>query len=287
MSQAKVWINGSEQNTLSIFDRGFAYGHGVFETLLLRNGQLVLLDLHLQRLERGLQCLGIDCSLELIQEDISAHILDHPSLLEGVVKIMITAGNSERGYGWPQPMQAKRILIYSSYDNKSVEQLKQQGANILLSQLRLAHQPALAGIKHLNRLEQVLIRREVEENACDEALVLDQVDCVIEGNSANVFMVHQGVISTPQLNLCGVSGVMRRYLLDTLLPSLGFNAVEKSISLDAFCQADEVFLSNSIGGVIPVISLNQVRQKALLNIQHWPIGSITQHIQQALDQFSH
>ncbi len=278
MAEKIVWINGREQNQLSVFDRGLAYGHGVFETILFRSRKLQLLDLHLQRLEQGLQCLGIEYSLELIQEELERLILNHPALPNGIVKIIITAGDSERGYAWPQPMQSTRILIWSQYDDAQAAQLKQQGAHLLLSSVRLAHQPLLAGIKHLNRLEQILIRREVEQHQCDEALVLDSNEHVIEANSANIFMVHQGQISTPQLHLCGVAGVMRRYLLETFLPFLDFYAEEKIISLSELYQADEVFLTNSIWGVVAAVRLKRANNEAI----SWSSGSITQKIQQAL-----
>jgi 4-amino-4-deoxychorismate lyase len=119
---------------------------------------------------------------------------------------------------------------------------------------RLGHNPALAGAKHLNRLEQVLARREWNGSAVREALMCDQEDFVVEGVMSNVFVVHAGKLLTPRLDRCGVRGVMRARVLRAAA-QLGLEAEEARFGLERVVAADEIFLTNSLIGIWPVAEL--------------------------------
>lgn len=133
----------------------------------------------------------------------------------------------------------------------------------------MSRQPLLAGLKHLNRLEQVLARAEWQDTEHAEGLMLDQAGRVIEGVFSNLFLVRDGVLITADLKRCGVAGVMRAELLFQAV-SLGISTQITDIPLEQLQWADEVFVCNSVYGIWPV------RAYAAL---HWPVGPLTRKLQ--------
>ncbi len=277
----RVWINGQMSTHISVLDRGLTYGHGVFETLRLQRGKIILLDFHKARLQRGLFVLGIDLSLDLLFSELEQCILSDAHLQEGIVKITITAGEGGRGYRWPSPLQPTRVIAWFPHDADHWAQLETQGMTVLLSDWCLAHQPQLAGIKHLNRLDQVMARRAVDLYHCDEGLLLDEHQHVIEGTSTNLFIYAKGAWITPRLNLCGVQGVMRQHLLTQIMPLLGHACHEQIITPEDLYQADEIFLSNILG-IFPVVALTAPAELTTSLLHTWSIGPRTQQCQQAI-----
>jgi len=242
-------INGEASTKISASDRGFLYGQTVFETLTVVNQRPQLLDLHLARLQHGCRVLGIP--FEQYQRDaITAEIHelshDHAS---GVLRLTMSMGGGERGYRNPQNRRSNRIISFFDYPKLSKD-LWLKGIDLGLVEIRLSDQPALAGIKHGNRLEQIIAREQWQGN-WQEALLLDQRDKVIEGTQTNVFVVKDGRLSTPSLERCGVAGVMRDYLLNHA-EKLGVQSEIMSLSVSDVRAADEVFLSNSVIGIWPV-----------------------------------
>jgi 4-amino-4-deoxychorismate lyase len=261
------WINGQPFTAgLSFRDRGLAYGHGLFETIGVCNGHPRFLDEHLQRLLTGCHRLAIPVEPETVRQEV----MGFAALLgNGVAKLIITAGVGERGYANPQPAVPQRLLLSAptpSYPPHNAA----SGVRLFPCKTRLASQPLLAGLKHLNRLEQVLARNEWQGSEYAEGLLLDHDDNVVEGVFSNIFIVHKNVLITPSLEKSGVAGIMRAYLL-RIASDLHIKTVIRPLSLTAFLSADEVFICNSQYGIWPVCSYAD---------HAWRIGPLTRKLQQ-------
>lgn len=257
-----IAVNGVLGAQLSSLDRGLAYGDGLFETCKLQKGLLSRWKYHSERLMAGCQRLGIPVSLAVIEAQL-AEVISASNTSEAVVKITVTRGQGGRGYKWPEPVQPSIIIgIYPAAEypaNNAIE-----GVKIYLCKLRLGQNPMLAGLKHLNRLEQVLARAEWNDDTIAEGLLLDSNGNVVEAVFSNIFLVKNNVLLTPDLSVAGVSGVMRRCILEDLAPALVISAQVVQLGLDDLQTADEIFLCNSLYGIWPVreILADQPLQKS-------------------------
>src|SRR5690606_9520667 len=173
----------------------------------------------------------------------------------GVAKLIVTRGEGQRGYAPPQPCQPLRILQSAPLPQYPVAHAE-RGVRLFPCVTRLAEQPLLAGLKHLNRLEQVLARAAWQDAECAEGLMRDSSGRVIEGVYSNLFLVIGGVLVTADLSRCGVAGVMRAEILQQAR-SLGLVIELRDISFEELLGADEVFLCNSLYGIWPVRALQE------------------------------
>jgi len=250
-------VNGSFDQTLSVFDRGFSYGDGVFRTMKIRNGLPVSWPFHYQKLVADCAVIGIVCpSAELLMGDLQK-LFEKELFSYGmtqVAKIIITRGEGERGYAPPVITVPTRVVIKSDLPHYA-ESNYDKGVQLHVCDIRLAAQPKLAGIKHLNRLENVLARMEWREDTIFDGLLLDQAGNVIECTMSNVFARFGTDMFTPDLSLCGVSGITRQRIL-ALGGVLGLNIAEKSFTLEQLLQADEVIICNSLFGTFQVTAIN-------------------------------
>ncbi|MGH8351917.1 MAG: aminodeoxychorismate lyase [Pseudomonas sp.] len=259
------WVDGRPAEALSVKDRGLAYGDGLFETIGVKSGRPALLERHLTRLAVGCARLAIPCDEALIRAELLAFCA---GLGEGVAKLILTRGDGLRGYAPPQPAQPRRILQGGpapAYPAPNAE----QGVRLFPCATRLAEQPLLAGLKHLNRLEQVLARAEWQDSEHAEGLMLDVSGRVVEGVYSNLFLVNDGGLLTAELSRCGVAGVMRAELL-VRAERLGIPVAVRDLGYSELLEADEVFLCNSLYGVWPVCSLGE---------HDWPVGPLTRKLQ--------
>ncbi|MCU1716626.1 aminodeoxychorismate lyase [Pseudomonas sp. 5P_3.1_Bac2] len=259
------WIDGRPAEQLSIKDRGLAYGDGLFETIAVTARSPVLLTRHLVRLDEGCRRLHLPVDLGHIREQVLAY---SRQLGDGVCKLIVTRGDGQRGYALPQPTQARLILQAAAKPHYPLE-YAERGVRLYPCATRLAQQPLLAGLKHLNRLEQVLARAEWQDTEHAEGLMLDTSERVIEGVYSNLLLVSNGVLITADLSRCGVAGVMRAELLEQAA-ALGIHCQVRDISLAELLSADEVLLCNSLYGVWPVRALEQ---------RSWPVGPLTRKLQ--------
>ncbi|AOE86318.1 aminodeoxychorismate lyase [Pseudomonas sp. TCU-HL1] len=259
------WVDGRPAESLSIKDRGLAYGDGLFETIAVRAGRPPLLEYHMARLAEGCRRLAIPLDLQLMRTELLAF---SAGLGEGVAKLMVTRGEGLRGYA-PPPVALPRRILQGSPFPVYPESNAEQGVQLFPCSTRLAEQPLLAGLKHLNRLEQVLARAEWQGSDYAEGLMRDQSGRVIEGVFSNLFIVRDGVLVTAELSRCGVAGVMRSALLDSAVAS-GMKTEVRDIAFEEFIRADEVFLCNSLFGIWPVCSVTG---------HHWPVGPLTRKLQ--------
>lgn len=261
-----VWINGNADGHLDPADRGLAYGDGLFETLRVEKGRAVLADAHFARLGSSALVFGIPLDVQALRQDFSRFLAQCPPSC--VAKIIVTRGSSGRGY-LPDPAAAPTI-VFSVHEVPAYPARHQQdGITASLCTQRLGKQPLLAGHKHLNRLEQVLLRSELAALNADEALVCDIDGHVVEGVSSNVFFLRDGVLHTPRLTDAGVRGVLRAALL-AHAGSEGLLVSESDYRPGDFLSADEVFFCNSVNGVWPV---------ARLLDRHWTPGPVSRRLQ--------
>ncbi len=244
-----IWVNGQLSATLPITDRGLLYGDGVWETVGVKEGRTQLLDWHLQRLQQGLQALAINAlDMTLLEQEIVAFCAQATAdLPRAVLKIIVTRGVGVRGYSSHGCEQPSRILQCTPWVQYPAE-YSAQGIRLALCETRLAHQPRLAGFKHLNRLEQVLARAEFGSEF-QEGLVLDYADNVIEGTMSNLFIVQtDGSVLTPDLTACGIAGVMRRFIVQTLA-EWGICCHIRSVTWNDVQYAQALFMTNSLIGI--------------------------------------
>lgn len=252
MTEVVSLINGAPATHLAVTDRGLHYGDGLFETLAIRAGQPRRWDAHRLRLADGLQRLKFPAvDMTSLGQEVAQLCA---GVERGVLKIIITRGGGGRGYRPASSALPTRIVQRHPWPEYPLA-WQQQGVTLRVCGTRLAIQPALAGLKHLNRLEQVLARSEWDDPRIAEGLMLDTADRVISGTMSNVFFVRGGVLHTPDLSRCGIAGVTRRTILD-MAEQRGWQTVIGDFAWQDFIQADEVFLCNSVIGVWPVAALD-------------------------------
>ena len=263
-------INGDFNQMISPFDRGFAYGDGVFRTFKMVNGSPVFWPQHYQKLVADCAVIGIVCpSAELLMSDLQQLF----SLDEiAVAKVVITRGLGERGYAPPAITMPMRVVTKSAIP-KYADVNYDTGVQLHVCQLRLATQPKLAGIKHLNRLENVMARMEWHDEAIFDGILLDGNDHVIECTASNIFARFGDTLITPNLNDCGVSGITRHRIIG-LTKTLGLTVNVALISLTDLLTADEVVICNSLYGAFQVHRINS---------QRWPQLGLAKQIRNLLN----
>lgn len=245
---ARMFRGETRLDAIPVDDRGLAYGDGLFETLRVHRGEVPWWREHWSRLQRGAERLGIPLPNEArVREEVAALFGDGG---DGVLKLLLTRGAGERGYALPTNLVPTWIV-----SRHAVPTTSDRGLRLHLCETRLASQPALAGIKHCNRLEQILARNEVERAGADEGLLLDSAGNAIGATAANLFAFIDGRWVTPVIVDCGIAGVCRAQLLPAL------DADERALSLAQVEAADAVFLCNAVRGILPV---------ARLGTREWP-----------------
>ena len=247
-------INGEPGNTISIRDRGLLYGDGVFRTLNVRQGRPQHWPLHYRKLQHDCAALDITCP-DFEQLTAELHSLSEAHA-DAVFKIIVTRGMSQRGYA-PAPDAVPNHIWDASPMPVYPEDWKKSGVKLSLCRLCLGHQPRLAGIKHLNRLENVLAAAELGDAA--EGILQDTEGHVIEGTRSNVFLVLKGRLITPDLSRCGVAGVQRDRVM-SYAKEQGMAVEVRDVELNELHAADELFLTNSVFGLWPVARFEERRR---------------------------
>ena len=242
-------VNGQKTKTISLTDRGLSYGDGVFTTAKIVDGKVELLDLHIQRLQDSCQKLAIALpDFEKIEQEL-IDVAQHYQL--AVIKVVISAGQGGRGYSRLGNSSANVIISVSNFP-LHYEQWTKVGIEIGISEHRLGINPMLSGVKHLNRLEQVLIRAELDQRPEDDLLVLNIDDRVVETGCANIFWFVDDQLFTPEIKSSGVAGLMRYVILRSI------NDVQVvSVSISALSECNAMFICNSVMGIIPVVKFEQ------------------------------
>jgi 4-amino-4-deoxychorismate lyase len=246
-------LNGRSAESIDLLDRGLHYGDGLFETIAVVNEQPLCLDKHLQRLLAGCARLKLDFDdVAILESEINSIC---KNIDRAILKITVTAGAGGRGYNRSSSeLKPTRLLAIHPWPEYPDNYLS-QGLQVHLCSSRLGHNPGLAGIKHLNRLEQVLARNEWDDANTMEGLILDINNNVIAGTMSNLFIIlPDKKLITPDLSLCGIEGIVRQYILDNCA-EFNYTCDVKKISLEDIHAASEMFFCNSIAGIMPVRQL--------------------------------
>lgn len=248
------WFDGNNEplGSISASDRGLQYGDGLFETIAIRNGEPRFLQLHIERLLLGCERLSIRLpdDVDLYGSVMHAVLQNRVMPAYSVAKIIVSAGSTLRGYG--RQDASTPTLLFAAFPAAPVAGDRyRDGIDTVLCETRLASHSPLAGLKTLNRLEQVLARSEIVESEVFEGLTMDADDNIICGTMSNLFCVDGEQLITPALTGSGVAGVMRRKLIDTLKEH-EIEIIARNVTRDEFNRMDEVFISNSQFGILPV-----------------------------------
>ncbi len=248
-------LNGQSADSIDLLDRGLHYGDGLFETIAVINEQPLCLDKHLQRLLAGCARLKFDFDdVAILESEINSIC---KNIDRAILKITVTAGIGGRGYNRSSSeLKPTRLLAIHPWPEYPDNYLS-QGIQVHLCSSRLGHNPGLAGIKHLNRLEQVLARNEWDDANTMEGLMLDIDDNVIEGTMSNLFIIlPDKKLITPDVSLCGITGIVRQYILDNCA-EFDHTSDVKKLSMEDVYAASEMFFCNSVAGIMPVRQLGE------------------------------
>ena len=270
MNETHCTVNGQPGTLVDISDRALQYGDGLFETIRVRHARPEHLERHMRRLSVSCERLKfppVDWAL------IRQELLELAGQQEdAVLKYILSRGTGGRGYQPGPELEVTRIASIHPLPRWPSDP-DQNGVRTRICTTRLAVQPLLAGLKHLNRLEQVLARAEWNDPDITEGFMLDQELHLVEGTMSNVFIVHGRELLTPELSGCGVAGVMRSVILD-LAATLGFNTRVQSLTLDDVKGAQEVFICNSLAGIWPVVHIE--------GLGKFDVGRMTRQLQVAM-----
>jgi 4-amino-4-deoxychorismate lyase len=236
-----VLINGAQQSKISIFNRNIQFGDGLFETCVVENKKILFWVNHFARLNRGCEQLKISKVDESVWLSDVKKALSLCSYDRCVVKLILSRGDSLRGYGFKDDIKPVRAVIVSELQKVTFN----NSFSLEYCQSGYDSNPKLAGIKHCNRLEQVLARAGLKS---DEGIMLDENHNVISVTQGNIYAIHDNTLITPKLDKCGVEGTRRAVILD-LAKLLGIKVKVDTLSIKELGQADEVFISNSIIGI--------------------------------------
>lgn len=266
-----ILVNGRPVTKVDARDRGLHYGDGLFETLAVRDGCPRHWQRHMQRLTRGCDRLGLP------RPDTELLLAEARSVCAGqaraVLKILWTRGAGGRGYA-PFGAEAPNRIVALYPAPEYPPAFAEEGIRARWCRHRLGRNPVLAGIKHLNRLEQVLARAEWQEADIAEGLLCGLAGHVVSGTMSNVFLVRDGALSTPDVSECGIAGITRERILE-LAAVEGIECAVTTIGPEMLLDADEVFVCNSVNGIWQVRALER---------RQWHRGTLSRHLAQRLDR---
>ncbi len=265
------WVNGNPRGQIAADDRGLAYGDGLFETIAVRGGRARFLDRHLERLASAAGRLGIPCP---DSDSLRADLVELAGpCARGVLKLILTRGSGPRGYA--PPAAPRPTLLTGLLDGPALRPENYRlGVRTRLCRHIVARNPALAGMKTLNRLEQVVARREWSDPAIAEGLMSDEQGYLVGGTASNLFIVRGGALLTPSIAACGIRGIMRDLVIECARrQEIGVR--ETQIHRDTLPSSDELFLTNALIGLWPIAGVDS---------RAFRIGPVTRSLMSGLAQ---
>ena len=277
MSQNLSLINGEFKDSISVYDRGLAYGDGFFETMLWdsleeKNETNVGVEFwlrHLRRIKDGCQLMQINLPFdeEIIRQ---RNLILKASLKEkksGLLKMVVTRGVGGRGYKFERNM-TPTIIFLSLPKPKVKKEYFKPGVVVKICKTQLSKNTNLFGYKHLNRLDSVLARSEWEDKNIFEGVFVDSKKNILEGTMTNIFFVHEKTLITPPIIDSGINGVMRQVIIDKAKFFFDKLVIQK-INLRDVEKFDQMFLTNSVLKVIPVIRFEKkkfIKKKNVIDL---------------------
>lgn len=242
----QAWINGIAGEHVDWRDRGLQYGDGLFETMRVRDGRVRLLEYHLERMLDGCRRMSIRTPPPpSLRRELERRARPHA---DAVLKLILTRGSSARGYRPSGRERCTRILSLSAPPRVAASQSSQR---VRICATPVGSNPALAGLKTLNRLESVLARSEWNDDRIWEGLMRDVDGHLVCGTMSNLFLRRGASLTTPLLDRCGIAGVMRRWVFRQSA-SLRLKVREGRLTVDDLDEAAEVFMTNAVAGVVSV-----------------------------------
>ncbi|MGF1698846.1 aminodeoxychorismate lyase [Photobacterium makurazakiensis] len=259
-----ILINGECQSQIAVTDRAIQYGDGCFTTMLVEQGQVQLWPFHLERLKKTVRAFSLaEPDWSKVEANVLGLAQRYPE--KGGIKVLISRGSGGRGYS-TQGCQLTQVVVSDFAWPAHYEQWQQAGITLGVCQQRLSISPMLAGHKHLNRLEQVLLKQETERLGFQDAVVLDANGCVMESVASNIFWRIGQTVYTPLLDLSGVHGVMRRHVIE-IINALGYCLEFVKTPLERLLCADEIFITNALMALVPVNEIDGIEfvERSALN----------------------
>jgi 4-amino-4-deoxychorismate lyase len=255
-AQIRTLINGIAAEYLAADDRSIQFGDGLFETMLVRDGRVIQLAEHLDRLHVSAQRLSISMPQRPVFIDDIDKLIDEAGSACGVIKLIVTRGRSSRGYQYDRQAGSNRLVRFSAIQRQYSSIIS---AELLRGDLCFCNTPAsvntaLAGMKHLNRLDNVLARNEFAADRYIDGLMSDVDGHIIEGSMSNLFAIRDRVLYTPDLGRAGVDGVMRNTVLE-LAGQAGIEYSVCTLTRPELEQMDCLFITNSLIGMKAVDNL--------------------------------
>jgi 4-amino-4-deoxychorismate lyase len=244
------------------------YGDGVFRTIAVRSGRARNWPRHFRLLAQDCERIGLPAPDESTLRGEIARVAPD----DATVKVVLTRGASGRGYAFPENIAPNRIVV-AYPPTPAVPDEASAGVRVRRCRLVLSEQPLLAGIKSLNRLENVLARAEWRDPGIREGLLVDARERLVEGTMSNVFLTVRGTLVTPDLSRCGVSGSQRERVLD-FARAEAIPCEIRDVEFGEIREAGEVFLTNSVIGILPVVALDERR---------WSPGPVARRMQRLVE----
>ena len=259
---SSVLVNGVPTDRIPVDDRGLLYGDGLFETVAFHRGRAALWPLHMARLAQGCRVL------DLPGPDVDQLHAECRALVEGadraVVRVTWTRGPGGRAYVPPESVAPNRILQRRAWP-ESIEEHRRTGISMITSPIPLNDPGPLAGLKHLNRLPQVLIGRACRQAGADEALVLDSSGGLVEALTGNLVIEREGRLIAPGPHPAAVAGVGLGWLRETAGDALD----ERPIDAEELRETDAIWVINSVQGFRPVALLDGNARRSGTHLREW------------------
>jgi branched-chain amino acid aminotransferase len=258
-----VFLNGEfvaeEKAMVSVFDRGFLYGDGLFEGMIVVRGRPFRWNEHMARLEQGIKFLKLTLPYSPAQLlDFALRLIERNSMPRCILRLCLSRGITGRGYS---PKNAERpAVVMSLHPVPEIKGTRPPRWRVITSSFRLPVNDPLTRFKTANKLQQVLARAEADAAGAQEALLLNTSDRIAEGTTSNLFWVRDGVVRTPPLPGGALPGVTRQTILD-LCVKMKVPWRELQARTAALRGADGVFLTMTSMGVVEVESLDGRRLK--------------------------
>ncbi|MCX5678840.1 MAG: aminodeoxychorismate lyase [Candidatus Omnitrophica bacterium] len=256
----KVWINKKlfdmDKARVSIFDRGFMYGDGVFESMRSYAGVVSKIDEHLGRLARSLKTTGIKSpySNSYLKKEIY-RLLGVNNLKNAYIRLTITRGEGRFGVEHKDVFKPSVVIIAKEFD-RYPDWMFEKGISAHIVSTRQNDLSPLAGVKSLNYLNYIMARFEAKKSGCEEAIILNTKGRIVEAVTSNIFIVKRNAIVTPLITDGALPGVTRAVIIK-IAKKLGFRVIEKSLSPKELMNSDEIFLTNSLAEVLPVTKIDR------------------------------
>ncbi|MBS0196941.1 MAG: branched-chain-amino-acid transaminase [Planctomycetes bacterium] len=259
-----IWVNGKMlpkcQAMVSVYDHGLLYGDGVFEGIRVYQGKIFKCQQHIDRLYNCAEQIALRIPITKEEmEAIQRECIEVNGIKDGYIRLVVTRGYGTLGLD-PRRCPVPGIICIADQISLYKPEFYETGMKVILAKRPKMPIACLdPRIKSLNYLNNILAKVEAIEQGCDEAIMLNIEGYVTECTGDNLFIIKKGKVYTPPVDDGMLNGVTRRFVLETLCPQLGIEAVESSLRIEEVLKADEVFLTGTAAEVIAVNQIDETR----------------------------